>query len=305
MPFSDDELIEQLAVGQLGLVTRSQLRAHGVTSHAIASRVRAKRLRTLHRGVYRVAPVAAPHARELAAVLACGPHAVLSHVSAGCLWQLVPDPGDASPVEVSLSQGDRGRRPNIRVHRVGLATDEVMVRENIPVTSVGRTLIDLAALLTGRELERALAQAERLNLLHRRDLRCLIERYAGRAGMPLLRTVLENEAGPAFTRSEAEEQFLALIRKTQLPVPESNVRVGKHEVDFFWRRERVVVEVDGFAFHASQRKFESDRRRDAWLAAQGVTVLRVTWGQVANEPEAMLVRLAQTLTRIDADRMVL
>ena len=100
MAASDDEVIEQIAAGQLGLVTRSQLRARGITAHAIAGRVQTRRLRPLHRGVYRVGPVVAPHARELAAVLACGPQAVVSHRSAGWLWQLLSDPGDA-PVDIT------------------------------------------------------------------------------------------------------------------------------------------------------------------------------------------------------------
>jgi predicted transcriptional regulator of viral defense system len=149
MPFSDDELIEQLAAGQLGLVTRAQLRERGITQRAIATRVQAKRLRRLHRGVYRVGPLVAPHARELAAVLACGPYAVLSHRSAGARWQLLPDPGDAAPVDVSLCQGDRGRSRNMRVHRVCLQAEDVTIRENIPVTSLTRTLLDLAPCLPG------------------------------------------------------------------------------------------------------------------------------------------------------------
>ena len=297
MPFSDDELIEQIAGRQRGLVTRAQLLAGGTTTHAIASRVRAKRLRMVHRGVYRVGPVVAPHARELAAVLACGPHAVLSHCSAGWVWQVLPDPGNAGPVNVSLQQGDRGRRPNIRVHRVGLPRNDVTTRDNIPITTPARTLFDLAALLTCRELELVLARMERLNLIERRDLLSLTTRHAGRPGAPLLRRLIENEAAPALTRSEAEERFLGLIRKSQLPQPESNVPIGDYEVDFFWRRERLVVEVDGFAFHASQRTFENDRRRDAKLAADRVSVMRVTWRQLTSEPEALLVRLAQTLTR--------
>lgn len=203
MRFSDDEVIEKLAAGQLGLVTRVQLRARGVTRHAIASRVEAKRLRLLHRGVYRVGPVNAPYARELAAVLACGPHAVLSHRSAGWLWQMLPDPGDAAPVDVSLRTGDRGRRPNIRVHRTYLPAADVTTRDSLPLTTPGRTLVDLSAVLALRDLERAMAQAERLNLLERRDLQSLTARHARRSGAPLLRALLQNDAGPALTRSEA------------------------------------------------------------------------------------------------------
>lgn len=103
-----------------------------------------------------------------------------------------------------------------------------------------------------------------------------------------------------FTRSEAEERFLVLVGKARLPAPEVNVAVGDHEVDFLWRRARLVVEVDGYAFHSSPGQFERDRRRDAELSAAGLLVLRVTWQQIANEPEAMLVNLGQALARQSA-----
>ncbi len=299
MPASDDLIIEALAADQLGLVTRAQLRERGLSHRAIARRVRGMRLRRMHRGVYRVGPVMAPHARELAAVLACGRHAVVSHLSAGWLWQLLPDPGDAAPVDISLRQGDRNR-PRIQVHRVCLGANEITILQNIPITSVRRTLADLASVLASSELERVLAQAERTGLLERRDMASLVS-TTQRPGAPLLRALLESEAGPALTRSQAEAQFLALIRKAQLPVPQTNVRVGDYEVDFLWRRERLVVEVDGFAFHSSRRSFENDRRRDAWLAAGGMAVMRVTWQQLAKEPVALVARGAQGLARAGSD----
>lgn len=300
MPFAHDDLIERLAARQRALVTRAQLLAQGVPAHAIGARVQAKRLRVLHRGVYGVGPVAAPYARELAAVLACGTHAVLSHRSAGWLWQLLPDPGDAMPVDISLPDGDRRRQRGIRVHRVCLQAEDLTTRDDIPLTTPARTIVDLAVMLSSRELEQVLAHAERENLIERRDLLAMVGKHSGRPGAPLLRALLESEGSPALTRSEAEERLLALIRKAQLPAPETNVRVGAYEVDFFWRRERLVVEVDGFAFHATTRKFENDRRRDGSLVASGLRVMRVTWRQLTSEPEAMLVRLAQTLIRPEA-----
>jgi very-short-patch-repair endonuclease len=301
MTWSEDDAIDALAATQLGVVTRAQLRERGIAAAAINRRVRANRLQPLHRGVYQVGKLVAPYARELAAVLACGPHAVLSFRSAGPLWQLLPDPGGPS-IDV-ITHGDRGRRPNIRVHRVVLAVDDVTRQHGVPITSVSRTLVDLAAVLGRRELERAMAQAERLNLLDRQKLLALTDARAGRPGAPVLRSLLEQEARPALTRSEAEERFLALVRKAQLPAPETNVQLGDYEVDFLWRSQRIVVEVDGFAFHSSQRRFESDRRRDARLAAGGMSVLRVTWRQVEQEPEAMLVRLALTLSRTGSPLM--
>ena len=297
MRANDDDTIEGLAAGQLGLVTRTQLLELGIASDTIDRRVSAKRLRLMHRGVYRVGPLVAPHARELAAVLACAPHAFLSHTSVAPLWQLLPDAPDGTVVEVSITQGDRGRRPNIRVHRVRLQPADVTTLQNIPVTSAARTVTDLAAVLQERDLERVLAQAERLNLLDRSTLHSLAEQRFGRPGAPLLRAMLACEAGPALTRSEAEQRFLTLIRKAQLPLPETNVRVGGYEVDFFWRRHGLVVEVDGYAFHSSRRRFENDRRRDALLTANGVNVMRVTWRQVVHESVAMLARVAQALGR--------
>jgi len=300
--FADEELLEQVAAEQGGLVTRAQLLERGLTRYSIDGRVRAKRLHLLHRGVYRLGPVQSTHAREFAAVLASGPTAVVSHRSAAWLWQLIPDPGDASPVELTMPASDRCRRPGIRVHRAGLQPQEIAQFDGIPLTTPLRTIQDLATVLPSRELESALAQAERLNLLDRRDLAQRLATRSRKPGTPLLRTLLAEETGPAFTRSEAEERLLGLIRKAQLPAPETNVRVGSYEVDFYWRRERLVVEVDGHAFHATNRAFENDRRRDSSLAASGIRVMRVTWKQLTSEPEAMLVRLGQALVRGSGER---
>jgi very-short-patch-repair endonuclease len=109
--------------------------------------------------------------------------------------------------------------------------------------------------------------------------------------------MLQEGAKPALTRSKAEERFVELVRMARLPEPEANVEVFGHEVDFVWRRERLVVEVDGFAYHSSRSRFELDREKDGELSAAGVQVVRVTWHQIVAEPEAMLVRLAQTLAR--------
>src|SRR5262245_7378822 len=131
----------------------------------------------------------------------------------------------------------------------------------------------------------------------------IVARRGNQPGMPALRSLLGSESEKAFTRSEAEDRFLALIRKAQLTVPETNVRLRGHEVDFLWRHERVVVEVDGFAFHSSRRSFENDRWRDAAMTKSGMTVLRVTWRQIVQEPEATLGLVAQTLGRAGAEMM--
>ena len=173
-----------------------------------------------------------------------------------------------------MSQGKCGRRPNIRVHRVSLTVADITTLEGIPVTSALRTLRDLSAVLTSRELERVLALAERQRRVDPETLRSLAAQHTGRPGAPLLRALLQIETEPALTRSEAEERFLALVRKAQLPAPETNVKLSGYEVDFLWRQERLVVEVDGFAFHSSREDFEADRRRDARLTARGLNDTR-------------------------------
>lgn len=300
MTHASEARIADLASRQHGLVTRTQLLGIGLTSRVVDGRVKAKRLWPVHRGVYQVGPVVPPHAREMAAVLACGPGAVVSHRSAAALWQLLPRGGESAPVEVTIPRRDRGRRPGIRAHRVpALEAADVAVVEGVPVTTPGRTLLDLAFAASSRDLEHAVARAERKQLTSRRELAELIERHPKRRGVRALRALLQDGTEPAMTRSEAEAILLSLTRKARLPRPKVNVTVGRHEVDFLWRRERLVVEVDGFAFHSSQIQFENDRRRDAELAAQGYQVIRVTWRQLVNEREVVLALLVRTLTRAE------
>ena len=234
--------------------------------------------------------------REMAAVLACGQGAVLSHRSAAAVWRLLPYPAQSAPVQITVPGKARAQRPGIRIHRVTcLEPDEVTTRERIPTTTPARTVLDLAADTTERELEQALAHAEARHLTSRRKLLLLLARYPGRRGVRALRRLLERDARPALTRSEAEERFLALIRKSGLPHPDVNVNLGRYEVDFLWREHRLVVEIDGYAHHSDRESFEADRARDAWLAAQGLTVIRVTWRQLVDEPEVVLARVAEAL----------
>ena len=163
------------------------------------------------------------------------------------------------------------------------------------MTTPARTLLDIAPELPSRELEQALAQAERMYAGTQRRVLALLARYPGRAGTPTLRELLGGSRRLTLTRSEAEERILELVRKAGLSVPDLNVRLHGYELDFLWREERLVVEMDGFAFHGDRAAFEADRRRDADLAARGLQVVRITWRQITEEPEATLVRLAQAL----------
>jgi very-short-patch-repair endonuclease len=293
-----EEAIMSLAAGQHGVVTRAQLVDAGFSADVVDHRLKRKRLRPLHRGVYLVGPLVARRVQEMAAVLACGRGAAISHRSAAMLWQLLPESAIRGPVEVSSERGDHTRRPGIRMHRVRtLPPDEVTMLDGIPVTTVLRTLCDLAGAVDRRELERALAEALTRRLASRSGILLHLACRSPARGLGALRALVEMDAHPALTRSEAEERFLALVRRARLPHPVVNVTVGGYEIDFLWDPGRLVVEVDGFAYHSSARMFERDRRRDADLTAAGLRVMRVTWRQIVSEPEALVVRLAQALAQ--------
>ena len=291
-----DDIIGALAAQQHGLVARRQLLEAGLTPNLVKMRVNRRRLHPVHRGVYLVGPAVAPYLAEMAAVLACGEGAVVSHRSAAALWELLPHPGPSVPVDITIPVLDRGHRLGIQAHRTAtLEQSEVKTKNRIPVTTPARTLLDLAGGLRTSELERLLAQVERQQLSTPGEISLLIARHPRRPGVGILRALLSGDASPTLTRSHAEERFLALVRKAQLAMPEVNVGVGGYEVDFLWRPQRLVVEVDGFAFHSSRREFKRDRRRDSILSLKGLRVLRITWGQIVEEPEAVVALVAHNL----------
>ena len=290
-----EDRIAAAAGRQRGVATYAQLLEAGLSPSAMTRRLHSGRLRRLHRGVYLVSPFPLPLARERAAVLAS--NGVLSHESAAWLWGVRPEPAASTPVDVTRVGGG-AQRPGIRVHRVDrLETDERTEKDGIPITTPVRTLMDLATLLGMRELEGAVARAEREGLLDGAALSRYVAGRRGRAGVRALRAVLAIPGEPALTRSVAEEEVLALIRKAGLPSPECNVRVGRYEVDFLWRAARIAVEVDGFRYHSSRPRFEGDRRKDAQLVAAGLTVFRVSWRQITREALATAVQLGQALAR--------
>jgi very-short-patch-repair endonuclease len=268
------------------VVTITQLQAAGISKHAVARRVASGWLTRLHRGVYLVGPLPAPFSAEMAAVLACGRTALLSHHSAAAIWGFrPPHEGD---VHVTV-QGRDARPLGVTVHRTKDPV-QAALHHGLPLTTPARTLLDLAPLLPQRDLDRAVEQAQVLNLTDRATLlRC----SKNRRGAPILKRALHHE--PRLTRSEAEQRLLALIRAAGLPLPRSNVRLHGHEVDFLWPAQRLIVEVDGFAYHSTREAFERDRRRDAGLQALGYRVIRLTWRQIVHEPEATVARVATLL----------
>ena len=286
---SADEAIAALAGRQHGVVSLTQLRALGLSDVAVRRRVETGRLHRLHRAVYAVGHTALTmRSRELAAVFACGPEAVLSHRSAARLWGLVRS---APRVEVT-SRRSRSPGSGIVVHRSDLATGERAAIDGIPVTTPNRTITDIADSLTEPQLRHAIHEAEVRRLFDLNHVHVV----PGRRGSHRLASVLSAWTPPQFTRNEAERRFLRLCERHGLRTPLANARVGGYEVDFHWPDARLVVEVDGAAAHHTRRNFESDRRRDRVLAALGVQVVRVTWLDLTGDG-ARLARQIEAILR--------
>jgi very-short-patch-repair endonuclease len=272
-----DRAIASLAARQCGVVTTAQLAAAGIGRSGIAHRVANGRLTPVHRGVYRVGPIVAPYALEMAAILATG--GVLSHHSAAAVWGIRPDyDGD---VHTTVTGIDARSRPGLRVHQA--VSLKAAVQFGLPLTTPARTLHDLAPILRQHDLDRAVEEAVIRGLATPDEL----------GTRPALREAIRNE--PRLTRSEAERRLLKLIRAADLPAPVTNTRVAGWEADVLWPRHRLVVEVDGYAYHGNRAAFERDRRKDAALVAAGYRVIRITWRQIADEPHRVVALLARLL----------
>jgi very-short-patch-repair endonuclease len=252
------------------------------------------RLLRLHRSVFAVGHEAlGMEGRMLAAVLACGPGAVLSHRSAAVLWGVLERWAGPPEVTITRQAGRRDRRISIRRVRV-LEESDVAAQRGIPVTSPPRTLLDLAGVASPYLLQRALAQAEVLALTSDHELRAILARSNGRRGAAALRLALKEDA--AFTRSALERRMLALCDRYDLPRPRVNTIVEGYEVDFHWPRAHLVVEVDGYRFHRARHAFEADRRRDAELLLAGIRTLRITHRRLAEDETRVVASLRRLLT---------
>lgn len=282
--------IADLAARRHGVVTSADLVAAGVGRGAIARLVADGLVRPLHRGVYLVGPLKDAWTDAMAAVLACGPGAAVSHHAAAAIWGVRP--AWHGPIDVTTTRQLRPRN-GVRLHRTRRL--EVTRRHGVPVTTPGRTLLDLAAELDERALARAIEEAQLLRLITPAELGSLNGRSSGRRGAKRLAATLAAANEPRLTRSEAERRFLDIVRAARLPAPETNVRVAGYEVDFLWREQRLVVEVDGFAYHSSRAAFERDRRKDADLQAAGLRVVRVTYRQLIRDREALVARITRQI----------
>jgi very-short-patch-repair endonuclease len=276
-PHSWDAAIGAVAGRQHGVISLAQCLELGLTRRAIRVRLEARRLVKLHRGVFAVGHEAlTSRSRDLAAVLACGPGALLSHRSAAHSWQLLRS--SSARIDVTASRGCKPK-PGITVHRSRLIhPDDRASVDGIPTTSVARTLVDLAEDTSERLLADAVSEAEVRRLFDLRAMEATLERLPGRRGRHRLRRVMAAyRPDPNFTRSRAERRFLDMCAEHGLPKPSTCLWIAGHEVDAYWPDARLDIEFDGEAFHHTTRAFHEDRRRDRQLGTFGIQVNRVTW----------------------------
>lgn len=251
----------------------------------------------MHRGVYALGHrPTGDLARWHAAVLARGPGALLGGLSAASLWDLHIEDGGETTVVVAL--GSRVKRPGERLIRAAdLPATERASRFGITVTSVARTLVDLGALVSAGKLRRAVERAEQLELFDGNEVWPIIERRRRRPGVSALeRLLLDAQAhGLPKTRSYLEAEFIEFCIGHGLPRPQVNRYDGTQEVDFRWPDRKIVVETDGWQFHRTRAAFERDALRTQRLAADGWTVVRITWRQIHRDPSGVAERLRGAL----------
>ena len=291
-----DQVLGEFGAAHHDVASLDQLIALGLTAGQVETRLASGRLHAVHRGVYAIGRRRlSSEGALLAAVLAGGPGAVLSHRSAAGLWTIAG--GGLSRVDVTLpTRNGRGRRPGLAIHRPRrpVAASEWAERSGIPVTTPARTLLDLAATCGPADLARAIERAEQQRVFDLRAIEQVIADHArGRGAARLVRAL--GVADPAPTRQELERRFLALCRERGLPRPEVNVLLCGLEVDFLWRDRGVVVETDGFATHGTRAAFERDRERDAILQVAGFRVIRFTYRQVDRDPARVAATVAALL----------
>ncbi|MGH2979609.1 MAG: endonuclease domain-containing protein [Solirubrobacterales bacterium] len=230
----------------------------------------------------------------MAVVLACGDGALLSHRDAASLWGILAT--SAAGVDVTAPGRSRSGQAGIALHlprRVHF--EDRAVEQGIPVTSVARTLLDLAEVVRARQLARAVEQAERLELFDLHAVQRLIDRSHGRRGLRRLNRALRDYRPLPFTRSELERRFLEQCHDAGPPQPSANMFIAGGEVDVVWPPQRLVVELDGYEFHRTRRSFEEDRLRDARLQRAGDRVLRITHRQLTGQPEETIATVRALL----------
>ena len=285
-----DLLISKLAATQDAIVTFAQLQALGLGRGAVAHRRTRGLLTPMHVGVYRWGPIENEPRTRIRAVLACGVGAVASHHAALAMHGIRPMP--SATIDVTVV-GRRVRARGIRAHRVQVL-DPADQRSlgGIAVTSPARALLEAASELTPRALADAVEAAQVRRVVTKAQLRAAIDRSPRRPGVGALRALVEDRA---FTRSRAERKLVALLRAAKLPEPVFNAVVDGYEVDALWQRQRVALEFDSYAFHATRAAFERDRKKTAYLTRGRYLVLRTTWTELTRQPYALIARVAEAL----------
>lgn len=249
------------------------------------------------RGVYAVGRRGlTPYGRWMAAVISCGPEALLSYRSAAALWRIVEGP--QGEVEVSVISSSARRRPGLRVHRrPSLGPIDLTTRYGIPVTCPVRTLLDVAPMLRPHELEAAANAADRLDLIDPESLRRALGHRGGQPGVALLCRVLDRRTF-RLTDSELERRLLRLAARAGLPTPLTGERINGFKVDFIWPAIGLVVEADGLRYHRTAAEQAQDRIRDQAHTRAGLTPLRFTHAQVRYERDEVVATLAAVARRL-------
>jgi hypothetical protein len=286
-----------LAKRQFGVVALAQLRVLGVSRRTVTRWVANGRLHLIHRGVYAVGhSLLTLNGRLMAAALACGPGAFISHRSAAMLWGVLDD--SRAIIDVVAAASRRSRR-GIAFHRVRRLDPEDCGRiDGIPVTSLARTLLDIAEVVPRRRLVYALERAEKQQLLDLREIEACIARNPGRRGIrPLRRALREIEPEALYAHEGLEREFVAFCRSRGIDMPAMNAVVEGFTVDAVWRDRKLIVELDSWEHHKNRRQFEEDRFRDAVLELAGYRVVRVTTRLLRKEPARLAALISASPSR--------
>jgi predicted transcriptional regulator of viral defense system len=298
-----EALIAGWAERQHALITLPQLQSLGLGRTGVAKRASNGRLHRVHRGVYAVGhPNLTQRGHWMAAVLACGHRALLSHRSVAGLHGIRQD--NRAKTDVTVPRSSARSRPTIDVHTsLTLEPSDITTVDGIPCTTVARTLVDLGDVVSRREVERAVDRAEMLRVFDGRAVLEALERAGPRRGAGILRAVLAEYEQPTLTRRQLEELFLALCRTASLPSPAVNAWITlddgiAYKADFLWRKHKLIAETDGRDVHTTRKAFEHDRLRDQRLTLAGFNVVRFTWRQVVNDPRRVAGALRTLLARL-------
>jgi very-short-patch-repair endonuclease len=283
-----------LATRQHGIVSTRQLEALGFSDAVITAELRLGRLRRLHRRVYAVGHEALTWEGRCVAAVAANAPSVASHWSAGWVWGLLRS-GPSGKFHVTAPTR-RHRKRDFHVHFAELTDEDTSSVQGVPVTSVARTSLDLAALDAGGTSARLKRLEDGEHRLDLREFEALLTRAKGHKGWAVLAEAVSlYRPDPTVTRSGLERRFRALLRKAGLPAPSMNYVVAGYELDCWWEEARLAVELDTFGTHGSRLSFEGDRKRQRELGLLGITVERVTDRQLADEPEEVLRAVARLL----------